>query len=213
MFTMGIVFYSIKSMLEVMGWFNKYNQVEDELLDLYTNLLSAAGIPEAKDVAQQWLDESIAKSNQEGLYGVSNLGDIILKREQTSGLSENLERKRKEGVRDDDIRWWFNLDDIEKRMLLRMDEFYRLSLYLALLHDGKKEEEALAAVAKFHPIYGDLTDERFGKGDNRPLPYELKDRVNIFIEKKAGNHDYKAEIESSSTFNALVRKEIKAGNL
>jgi len=48
-----------------------------------------------------------------------------------------------------------------------------------------------------------------------PLPFELKDRINIYIEKRAKSdpEKYKKDIESSSTFNALVRKEIQGGHI
>lgn len=52
------------------------------------------------------------------------------------------------------------------------------------------------------------------KGDDRPLPYELKKRVNEYIGKRMSDPiEYKRNIETSSSFNALIRKEIKSGNL
>jgi len=197
-----------------MGFFSKYNQKEREILEMYTGLLSSMSIPDSQKVVRQWLDESIAKSKQDGLYGITHAGDHILKKEQENGPNENLEKKRKEGVRDEDIRQWFNLDDVERRMILRIDELHRLTLYIHEIKSGKAEEEALKTVSKFHPIYGDLSDERHGTGDDRPLPLELKDRINVFIEKQgAGNPGFKKEIDSSSTFNALVRREIRKGNI
>ena len=70
-------------------------------------------------------------------------------------------------------------------------------------------------VCKFHPIYGDSNDNSQSSGDDRPLPFELKDRINIYIEKRAGkgSEEYKREMESSSSFNALIRKEMRAGKL
>jgi hypothetical protein len=70
-------------------------------------------------------------------------------------------------------------------------------------------------VEKSLPIYGDPDDTSHKTGDDRPLPDELKNRINIYIEKRVRDNPekYKNEIEESSTFNALIRKEIKAGNL
>jgi hypothetical protein len=64
-------------------------------------------------------------------------------------------------------------------------------------------------------MYGDPADTSHRSGDDRPLPYELKDRINRYIEKRR-LHDpeaYKQDIQISSSFNALVRKEIRANNL
>jgi len=70
-------------------------------------------------------------------------------------------------------------------------------------------------VCKFQPVYGDPNDNSQSSGSDRPLPYELKDRINIYIQKRMGrgSDKYKREMEQSSSFNARVRKEIRNGNL
>ena len=52
-------------------------------------------------------------------------------------------------------------------------------------------------------------------GDDRLLPDELRNRVNAYIDKrsKVDPEEYKKEIEKSTTFNALVRQEIRKGNI
>lgn len=204
-----------------MGFFSKYNEIEKELLETYSKIFAEMGLPDSHKMAGDILDQAIENSKKEGHYNLKNVGDTLLEKEKSSGnVNQNFENKRKEGVRDEDIRWWFNLNDIERRMMLKIDEIAKTTLYLSLLEkseESSKEkaiEKALAEVAKYHPVYGDLNDERNGSGDNRPLPLELKDRINIFIEKQGiGNPEFKKQIDSFSTFNALVRKEIKAGNI
>ncbi|MBX4206600.1 hypothetical protein KW784_02335, partial [Candidatus Parcubacteria bacterium] len=84
----------------------------------------------------------------------------------------------------------------------------------ALLKQGKSIEESLDAVAKHHPVFGNPEDISHGQGDDRPLPEELKDRINIYVEKQGlGNSEFKKKIDSTSTFNALVRQEIRNGNI
>lgn len=98
--------------------------------------------------------------------------------------------------------------------MLKVNEFHRMSLSMHEIESGKTEDEADKTVRKYHPIFGDLNDETYGSGDNRPLPLELKDRINIYIEKQGiGNTEFKKQIDSFSTFNALIRKEVKAGNI
>lgn len=64
-------------------------------------------------------------------------------------------------------------------------------------------------------MFGDPDDTTHTKGNYRPLPYELKDRINIYLEKykKKDPNMLKKVIENSSTFNSLIRNEIKSGNL
>jgi hypothetical protein len=198
-----------------MGFFSKYNEIEKGLLEIYSKLFSDMGLPDSRKMTEEILDQAIENSKKDGHYNLKNVGDTLLKREKSSGqANQNFESKRKEGVKNEDIRWWFNLNDIERRMMLKVDEFHRLALFMKEKEEGKTDDEADAIVRKHHPIYGDLKDETHGKGDNRPLPLELKDRINIYIEKKGiNNQDFKKQIDSSSTFNALVRKEIRAGNI
>jgi len=132
-----------------------------------------------------------------------------------------LKKKRDEGVRDEDIRWWWNMNDIERRMMLKNDEISRLALFMKERESNSTITEELSIkkagneVRKFHPIYGNPKNTTHAKGNDRPLPAELKDRINIYVEKrfKSNPEKYKKDIESSSTFNALIRKEIKANNL
>lgn len=201
-----------------MGLFNNYNKIEKELLELYSQMFINMGIPDGQKTAKDMLDQSIEESKKMGHYNLSpNIGDMLLEKEKITGnINQNFERKRREeGVRDEDIRWWFNLNDVERIMMLKVDEFHRLSLFFAMTEEGKTKEEADRIVRKNHPIYGDLNDERFVKGDDKPLSLELKDRINIYINKRASNDQdkFRKETEESSTFNALVRKEIKAGNI
>lgn len=76
-------------------------------------------------------------------------------------------------------------------------------------------EEAAVKVRKSYPMYGDPEDTSNTSGEDRPLPYELKNRVNNYIEKKALSdpEGMKTQLEQSSSFNALARDEIRKGNI
>jgi len=202
-----------------MGLFNfsKYSEIERGLLETYSKIFSDMGLPNEEKMAKDILNQSINESKKENCYNLPiNLGDVLLQKEKDSGKeNENFEKKRKEGVKDEDIKWWFNLNDIERRMMAKVDDMNCLAMFINEIENGKSENEAAAIVRKYHPKYGNPEDDSFTKSDDRPIPYELKDRVNIYIEKRFKNdpEKYKKDIDSSSTFNALVRKEIKAGNI
>jgi len=73
----------------------------------------------------------------------------------------------------------------------------------------------MALLKKFHPMYGDPNDTSKSSGDDRPLPFELEDRIKRYIEmrREQGGDFFKADLEATSSFNALVRREIRNGNL
>jgi len=216
-----------------MGLFNfsKYNDVEKALLDQYTQMMSVTMGAEAMENVEDMLNQAIEESKAEGTYNLpQNLGDIIFGKTEADNetikkiaesIRQKLPRKKEEGVTENDVCWWWNLNDIERRMMLKQDEISRMALFIHELQNStesskeKAAEKAADEVRKFHPTYGDPDDTTHTKGDDRPLPYELKDRINIYIEKRAqsDSEKYKKEIEQSNTFNALVRKGIRAGNI
>jgi hypothetical protein len=212
-----------------MGLFNflKYNNIEKALLNNCSQMMSMTGISsaEAKKMAEDTLDRAIEESKKGGTYYLpQNLGDIILGdagsdnptiKKIVGSIRQKLPKIKKEGVRDDDVRWWWNLNDIERHMMLKEDENARMALFIDRLKKGDLPDKAAEKVRKFHPMYGDPDDASLTTGDDMPLPCELKNRINIYIEKRFGDNTekYKNDIEESSTFNALIRKEIKAGNL
>ena len=181
---------------------------------------------EAKKMAENMLNQVIDESKKDGTYYLqSNLGDIILGeadcdneaiKKIADNIKKSLPKKKKEGVKDEDIRWWWNLKDIERRMMLKIDDLAKVALMKDEFVKSGDTSIAAAKVKKFHPIYGDPDDTRNSTGADSPLPFELKNRINIYIEKQQIANDvgkYRNTIIQSSSFNALVRKEIRAGNL
>jgi len=215
-----------------MGLFDNYNEIEKQLLEHYTQFFIAMGLPDAKKTAKDMLNKAIEKSKEVRTYYLPhNFGDIMLgieKAEQPNieKVAEIFRRilpqKRAEGVRDEDIRWWWNLNDVERQMMLSIDEFHRLALFINEIKSGKTDKEAGRTVWEAHPIYTngdpDIKPEQSPfelKREDFPLPIELKDRVNRYIEKRAsdGPEKIKQDLKGFSTFNAFIRKEIKAGNI
>lgn len=197
-----------------MGFFNKYNEIEKGLLNLYTAEFQKMKIPEPAKMAENLLDEAIKESKKINLP--PNAGDLILEKEKNDENTHRvLEKKRREGVRDEDIKWWWNLNGVERMIMLKVDEFHRMALHIKCREeDGLSIEQTAEQVKKYHPIYGNPEDTTHTQGDDRPIPEELKDRINIYIEKQGvGNPGFKKQIDSSSTLNALIRKEIRAGNI
>ena len=146
-----------------------------------------------------------------------NLGDILLEKESTRQETKSmLAKRKKEGVREEDIRWWMNRHELDRKMMIKVDDISKLALFTKLTEEDRlSEEEAAKEVKKYFPIFGDTDDTSTSAGDDRPLPFELKDRINIYIQKRSQTdpEKYKKEIAESSSFNALIRKEIRKGNV
>jgi DNA invertase Pin-like site-specific DNA recombinase len=79
-------------------------------------------------------------------------------------------------------------------------------------YEEQKWEDATAKVFQLHPKYGDPTT---GEGHDRPLPPELKRRIMDYVERqyRADRNRFGERLRSETSFNALVRNEIRAGNL
>jgi hypothetical protein len=141
---------------------------------------------------------------------------LLLERERADpNVAREFQAKRQEGVTDEDIRWYWNMRDLERRA---MEQMYRAILYAAWKSaraEGRSDEEAARHARKFHPYWGDPDDTRLARDDNRPLPVELMKRKNAWFEKERATNPEGLELRlaRSSSYNALIRAEIRAGRL
>lgn len=204
-----------------MGSFDSSSDIVEQLEDTYVRVLQkimGLSLSEAKSTVSDMLNRAKEESLKEGTSNLSkNYGDMLLERENTDeNIKSMLIKKRNEGVRDDDIKWWWNMHDLERRMMIEIDAAKIFATFQKLTKEfNVVEEKALKIIRKSHPIFGNPGDTSDAIGEDRPLPYELMDRINIYIEKMwhADSEKCKKEVEKSSTLNALIRKEIKQGNI
>jgi polyhydroxyalkanoate synthesis regulator phasin len=207
-----------------MGFFSSLfggsSDIERQLEETYVSMFVAVrgmSQSEARNMVRDMIQQVKEEAEKEGTSKVPpNFGDILIDSEnKEQQIGTMLRKRRKEGVRDEDIRWWWNMHDLERRLLAKDDEVSRLASFIHHQQEGKSSEQAADLVKKYFPIFGDPDDISTSSGDDRPLLYELKDRINIYIQHRATNDsdNYKSDIESSSSFNALVRREIRNGRL
>ncbi|MBI4708699.1 MAG: hypothetical protein HY764_00650 [Candidatus Portnoybacteria bacterium] len=208
-----------------MGFFSKYNDTEQSLLNYYIEFFTNTGIPSPSVTAGQLLDRAIEESKKYGTYYLPhNFGDIILGESKAKEdrfekaaqiFRRKLDYKKQEGVRNDDIKKWWNLYDVERKMQEQVDLFYQTALLISLNERGLSEGERVLELQKAYPIYGEATlAQNIPEGDDKPLPFELKDRVNIFLEKYVGNSEkLKSELNNFSSLNAFIRDKVKQGEI
>jgi len=70
-------------------------------------------------------------------------------------------------------------------------------------------------LGKSFPIFGGPEDTKNVKGDDRPLPFELKERINQWVGTALQDKALETATSSRSagSMNALIRNEIRAGRL
>ncbi|MEI9476076.1 MAG: hypothetical protein WCO26_05835 [Deltaproteobacteria bacterium] len=207
-----------------MGIFSKLfgssSDIEKQLEALYVPMFQAITgmtLTQAKSTFRDLIKKAKEESLKEGTSKFpQNFGDILLEKESTNPhFKSMLTKKRSDGVRDEDIRWWWNMHDLERRMMIEVDNWNGFALFLKLKEDGLSGEEAGKRVKKSRPIFGDPDDTSTSTGEDRPLPFELKDRINIYIQKRSqtDTEKLKNEISESSSSNAMIRKEIRKGTV
>jgi hypothetical protein len=190
-------------------------QLKQRLVREQTQTNIAVGMPpdQAAQIAEASVDEAVRRSQESGAPDLPpGAGDRLLAQEATDEeVHSMLAKKRAQGATNADIRWWWNLHDIEKHLLLLQDEAAKFGVYTYWLDQGLSEEDA-ARMAERMVNYGDPEDTSRWSGDDRPLPFELKDRANRFMLSLGPDADEaRRRIDAFSSANAFIRAEMRAG--
>lgn len=197
------------------------SDIEKKLEDIYVpklQMVMGVSPSQAKRAFRDMLQKAKEESLEEGTSNLPpNFGDVLLEKETTDEKIRSwLAMKRNEGVSDEEIREWWNMHDLERRILLSFDDVSRFNRFFKSGEEDRGDEEETARGGReFFPVYGDPNEPSHTAGDDRPLPYELRNRVDRYLERKAQTdpEGCRRQIERSSTFNAFIRKEIRKGNI
>jgi hypothetical protein len=189
-------------------------EIEMRLEPLYVSFFrESMSMPEevAREIFKTFAQEQKEAARREGTDRFpESFGDMLLERERTDEkVREAFAPKRSEGVTDEDITLWWNMHDLERRMICKVDEMNRILLFEKLVQNsGATEPEAAQIVAKRFPVYGDPDHLVLGTDDDRPLPFELKWRINRYITERTKNDPsgFQEEAEASTSLNALLRR-------
>jgi hypothetical protein len=178
------------------------------------------GMPEeaALEIFRSLAEEQREAARREGTELLPKLfGEVLLDREKTDEtVKEMFAPKRADGVTDEDISFWWNMHDLERRLICRVDEINRILLFEKLVRaEGASEPEAARMVAKRFPVYGDPEHRVLETEDDRPLPFELKWRVNRYISErvKSNAERFHEEVEAATSLNALLRQAVRQKDL
>jgi hypothetical protein len=198
-----------------------WTETEKRLEPQYVSYFQESmGMPEevAREIFKTFAAEQKEASHREGTDRFpESFGEILLEREQTDEKVRNaFAPKRAEGVTDEDIAFWWNMHDLERRMICKVDEMNRILLFEKLVkNSGVSEPEAARLVAGRFPVYGDPEHLVLEADDDRPLPFELKWRINRYISDRIQNDPdgFMKEAEATTSLNALLRRAIRQSGL
>jgi hypothetical protein len=194
--------------------------MERELEAQYVHTLHMLGLSPSEARRAFWhiMNEIKEEARTTGTSTVPrNFGDWLLERENIDGRVQTmLAKRRAEGVTDQDIRWWWNMHHLERAMMCKLDDLNRhLLLTRFIEHEGLRREEAARKLASYDPLFGEPGETHADRHEDQPLPYELKERVQSYLQKRSilDPEAFTREIKESSSLNALIRKEVQRGNL
>jgi hypothetical protein len=205
----------------VVGFLDLFKDPEENhCRRIHTRVYRMSGMSpgEAEELFKKQFAEAKAEVAKGGRFvAPEKHGSTILARAPLDAkLGAYVATIRADGVRDKDILWFWNMPCVIRVMMMKDWERAITASMLNELSSGKSPQEAFAITRKFHPYYGHPVDEEDGfSGADRRIPAELKDRVDIYIERRGGGdiEAYRAELLQGSSFNSLIRNEITAGRI
>ncbi len=162
--------------------------LEKQLEEHYANVLS-------KDAAKELIATAKAKLRSDLSISTPLIG---------------LEELRDEGVTDSDYESWWDLQALERAVMLAHDEVSKTQLLFHFRSQGAASlAEAVPQVRRALPLFGNPKHEGdYESPDDRPLPRELKQRVSGAAPSLAAGMSARY-----TSMNAFIRELIRNGQL
>lgn len=200
-----------------MGLFGpSYRPLERRLIESAEQRWSAMGISgsESKERAVQSVQKAIELAKASGRHLVGPLGEGMLAERSGFWFDYFRQIRHLDGVRDEDIRLWWDLDEVERQMVGIDDELAQLAVWIGGKQRGLSDADAGLGVRKTMPMYGVPEHMSSAFDGRRLLPFELKDRVMRWLERNASRVD-PAHLpwDEFETYNDWVRHTVENGDL
>lgn len=198
----------------------KNDSLEKQCEELYSNFFVSIGYTEkrARKEIRKVIAECKAEAKKDGWEKLPDkYGDWLLENAKLGNILavKIVEKARLNGAKDEDIRNYWNMKEWERRLMIWYDNMFRLPAFYKLEDEGLSEVLAVKKLNKSFPYYGDPDDTTICSGEDRPLPYEIKDRVNSYMEKCGFSNfgEIEAKSRNYSSMNAFIREEMMKGVL
>jgi hypothetical protein len=174
---------------------------------------------EAKKIAAYIYSEAVKKQQAAGTKVLPDAAaEIVL-----SGLNpflpeDYLLQLKSEGVTFEDIVGWWNMPDIARWAIICYQEHLLEVTRLTWLQHSGENEVASKFTFQTYPvfIYGPPVEQPpYLVGENKPLPCELKTRVDGYIDRRVQQEgsSFRDEVNQYSSMNAFVRDRIRSGEM
>jgi len=147
------------------------------------------------------------------------LGDQFARRiaDREPLATDLFRRAYAEGVTLDDVRQHYNLGEAALVKMEQEDEVARRAIYSHWTKQGADAETAVQHALRDIAFFGNLNQANATglTGDDAPLPWELKRRVLawLFRRQREDAAALERDAKAATSWNALVRSEIRAGRL
>ena len=184
----------------------------DQLIATFTRLAGLLELSVGKATIQQALQEAKQSAKAEDkIYKLPDqYGDRVLYA-ATQGDSDSqafVRRALRGGAHVSDIRAWWNLPDLERRMYEWLIGTIHTDFYHSLQRQGLSDIEVFSVMKRILPFYGDPADESYLSGGDRPLPSEMILWVFDFTRQASGQlhpRHLQEQAASYSSMNAYLR--------
>ena len=192
-------------------------EIEEDMVEFYSQMLRHLypSLDEARNEVKKIIESCKEIAKKDGTDDLpENFGDLIMKGYESGDPKSKklVEKACNEGATDEDIKKWWNLHDLERRMMISIDNIFRGSLFYKAKDEGLSSDEAAERVRKTFPMYGNPEDTSKLTRDDRLIPHELRDRVNVYLSKHRTSV-IQNKLTNYSSFNVFIRAEIRLGNL
>jgi hypothetical protein len=160
--------------------------IHDIPFRIYANFPGTFRPRQAKAVAQKIVRKAFALQKKAGTRDLPDAASrLVLSAADPWFSEEYLDYLLAEGVTTQDIESWWDQPDMYRWMDVAFDD-WRLSHYFELwLRELWDTEEAWSVVYREQPCfaYGPPVEHRRLKGEHRPLPWELNDRYDAWLQR------------------------------
>jgi hypothetical protein len=198
----------------------KNGSLEKQCEELYSNFFVSIGYTEeqAREEVRNVIAECKAKAKKDGWEKLPDkFGDWLLENAKLGNILavKIVEKARRNSAKDEDISNYWNMKEWERRLMIWHDNMFRHAAFNKLEDEGLSEDLAIKKLNKSFPYYGDPDDTTICSGEDRPLPFEIKYRVNSYMEKCGFSNleEIEAKLRNYSSVNAFIREEMMKGVL
>jgi hypothetical protein len=190
------------------------NRLRAQTIGLYMTLGMTEA--EAEGIFHGLVARAKEASQKKGLADI-NAASFFSLAETNARIRAELQWKANEGVREEDLQWWWNMHDFERQMILASDEAMILGYYEALRKQGTNKEEAMRELRITHATFAEFSPPEEAQGRHSGLPVELKARVTAYQDKQNAYNETAAKWQESrrdaGSANAAIRSLIERGEI